>query len=118
MLLPYLVLVALLSGAAALGVRCGRAADAGVVVAEALLLARAVVDVVDVARGPRPADAATYLGYVVVSVVLLPLLLARSAGARLRTSETVRTRHTVAAVACVALVVVVVRQTATAAAAA
>ncbi|MGL5927477.1 MAG: hypothetical protein ACRCY8_00940 [Dermatophilaceae bacterium] len=118
-LLPYLALVALLSGAAALGIRCGRAADAGVVVAELLLIARAVVDVVDVTRGPRVPDAATHLGYVVVSVVLLPLLIQLAMSARSATGtaraprDGSRARHTASALACVVLMVVAARQTTT-----
>ncbi|MGL4175939.1 MAG: hypothetical protein ACRCSN_07655 [Dermatophilaceae bacterium] len=118
-LLPYLALVALLSGAAALGIRCGRAADAGVVVAEVLLIARAVVDVVDVVHGPRVADAATHLGYVVVSVVLLPLLIQLAVSARSATEvertprDRSRARHMASVLACAALMVVVARQTTT-----
>ncbi|MGL4744238.1 MAG: hypothetical protein ACRCXL_07600 [Dermatophilaceae bacterium] len=118
MLLPsvvllYLAFVALLSGAAALGARCSRAADAGAVVAEILLVVHAVADVADVVRGPQPPDVATHLGYVAVSVVLLPLLLAQVASPRGRLIGNARARHAVAGLTCAALVVVVVRQSAT-----
>ena len=70
----YLALVAVLAGAAAAGVRCGVAVRAGVVVGEILLVVQALLDVISYLRGHRPAETATHLGYLVVSVVLLPRL--------------------------------------------
>ncbi len=67
-------LVALLALLAAAGVPCVPALRAGLVVAQLLLVAQALLDGVTLLRGHRPQDPATHLGYLAVSVVLLPLL--------------------------------------------
>ena len=106
----YLGLVAVISVLAACGVRCSRAAAAGAAVAEVLLVTNAALDVVVLIRGHRPAELGTHLGYLLVSVAMLPLLLSqvptpdRSAG-----PVWTRTRHAVLALACAVAVVVVVR---------
>jgi hypothetical protein len=96
-LVAYLAIVAALALAAALGLRCGIAVRAGLVVAELLLLVQAGLALVGFARGHRPAEAATNFGYLVVSVVLLPLL----AGRRLVDgAEPGRSDYVVVALAC------------------
>ena len=69
---------------AAIGVRCGPAVRTGVVVAEVLLIVQAALDVVGIARGHRPPEPATHLGYLAVSVLLLPLLVGRPGRPRAR----------------------------------
>jgi hypothetical protein len=72
----------------------------------------AVLDVARLLGGERPADPLVHLGYVAVSVVLLPLLLRPTRGPVDSASE--RGRHAVVALACLVTAVVVVRQRATA----
>jgi len=105
----YLALVAGLAGAAAAGVRCGTAVRAGVVIGEALLIAQAVIDVVSHLRGHRSGEPATHLGYLIVSVVLLPLLAGRALGE----GEVPRSDYVVVALACGVTIVVVLRLHAT-----
>lgn len=105
----YLAVVAVLAGAAAAGVRCGVAVGAGVVVGEILLVVQALLDVISYLRGHRPAETATHLGYLVVSVVLLPLLAGRALGE----AEVSRSDYVVVALACAVTVVVVLRLHAT-----
>lgn len=105
----YLALVAVLAGAAAAGVRCGAAVRAGVVIGEVLLIAQAVIDVTSYLRGHRSGEPATHLGYLVVSVVLLPLLAGRALG----DGEVSRSDYVVVALACAVMVVVVLRLHAT-----
>ena len=76
----YLALVGVLALLAALGVRCRPAVETGVVVAEIALIAQVLVDLFGLARGHRPAEPIVHLGYVLVSVALLPLLLGRRGG--------------------------------------
>jgi hypothetical protein len=105
----YLALVGVLAVVAAAGVRCGAAVRAGVVIGELLLIVQALLAVISLARGHRPGDAATNLGYLVVSVALLPLLAGRALGE----SEPTRTEYVVVALACGATIVVVLRLHAT-----
>jgi hypothetical protein len=105
----YLALVAVLAGLAAAGVRCGTAVRAGVVIGEVLLIAQAAIDIVSYLRGHRPSEPATHLGYLVVSVVLLPLLAGRPLGE----AEPSRTDFLVVALACGVTIVVVLRLHAT-----
>lgn len=115
-LVSYVVLVGLLAVAAACGARCGRAVDAGAVVAQVLLTVRAGMDVAAVVRGSRPDDLVTHLGYIGVSVALLPLLLGQvAAGRGVADRGPSRARYAVLALACGVLVVVVLRQAETAA---
>jgi hypothetical protein len=119
-LVLYLGLVALTAGAAAAGARCLRAADTGAVVAQVLLVALAVADVSVLASGRRPASMGTHVGYLIVSVTLLPLL-AGPASPLLRPAGQVgdtrggraRGRPAVLTLTCLALAVVVVRQSRT-----
>jgi hypothetical protein len=104
----YLALVAALAGAAAAGLRCGVAVRAGVVVGEILLVGQALVDVVSFLRGHRPSEPATHVGYLVVSVVLLPLLAGQALA-----SEPSRSDFIVVALACGVAVVVSLRLHAT-----
>ncbi len=103
----YCGLVALLALGAAAGVPCVPALRAGLVVAQLLLVAQALLDGVTLLRGHRPQDPATHLGYLAVSVVLLPLL---GALPRRRPAEGPgRADHLVAAVAAGVALVVSVR---------
>ena len=82
-LLTALMIVALLIGAwcfvaAARDRWIGRPHLVGLVVVEAALLAQAIVAVVRIAGGERPEEFATFLGYLVTSVVVLPLAVALS----------------------------------------
>jgi hypothetical protein len=106
----YLALVALVALLAAAGLRLGPAVRAGAIVGELLLLVQAAIVVVAYLRGERPAEPATNFGYVVVSVVLLPLLAGRAL-----TSENgpSRSDYVVVALACGAAVVVSLRLHAT-----
>jgi hypothetical protein len=71
----YCALVAVVALLAAAGAPCVPALRAGLVVAELLLVVQALAAAVSLAGGHRPRDPATHLGYLAVSVVLLPLLL-------------------------------------------
>jgi hypothetical protein len=105
----YLALVTVLAGAAAAGVRCGIAVRAGVVIGELLLVVQALLAMISYGRGHRPGEPATNLGYLVVSVVLLPLLAGRALG----DAEPSRSEYVVVALACAVAVVVVLRLHAT-----
>lgn len=105
----YLVLVAVLAGFAAAGVRCGAAVRAGVVIGELLLVVQALLALISLARGHRPGEPATNLGYLVVSVALLPLLAGRALG----DAEPSRAEYVVVALACAVTIVVVLRLHAT-----
>ena len=108
----YLVLVAALAVLAALGVRCRAAVQTGVVIGELALIAQAVVDVARLARGHRPAEPAVHLGYVLVSIALLPLLVG-IAGGRALDADGPRMGFLVVALACAVCVVVITRMHAT-----
>jgi hypothetical protein len=101
----YCALVAMVALLAAAGVPCVPALRAGLVVAELLLVVQAVAAAVSLAGGHRPQDPATHLGYLAVSVVLLPLPLGLP-GRRGPGPGPARVEHLVAALAAgVALVV-------------
>ena len=85
------------------------AVRAGVVMVRVLLIAQAVIDVASYLRGHRSGEPATHLGYLVVSVVLLPLLAGRALGE----GEVSRSDYVVVALACAVTVVVVLRLHAT-----
>jgi hypothetical protein len=104
----YLALVALLAVLTALGVRCRPAVQTGVVVGEIALIVQAVVDVAGVARGHRPTEPVVHVGYVLVSIAILPLLVGRMGGSPLD-AEGDRMGLLVVALACAACVVVVTR---------
>jgi hypothetical protein len=104
----YCALVAALALLAAGGVRCVPALRAGLVVAELLLVVQALAGAVSLLRGHRPQDpATTHLGYLAVSVVLVPLLLGLPG--RRPPDRPARADHLVAAVAAGAALVVSVR---------
>jgi hypothetical protein len=109
----YLALVGALAVLAALGVRCGSAVKAGVLVGGVLLVIQAGLDLAGWVGGHRPSEPATHVGYLVVSVVLLPLL----AGRALLTGEDGavpdRADFLVVALACTVAVVVAIRLHAT-----
>jgi hypothetical protein len=107
----YCALVAALALLAAAGAPCLPAVRAGLVVAQLLLVLQALVDAATLVRGHRLQDPATHLGYLAVSVVLLPLLggLPRRRAA----AGPARADHLAAAVAAVAALVVSVRLHAT-----
>jgi hypothetical protein len=109
----YLGLVGALAVAAAIGLRCASAVRTGVVVAEVLLLGQAMLAVVGYARGHRPADAVTNVGYVVVSLVLLPLLIGSRLVATGEAAAPARSDHLVVALACAVVAIVVLRMHAT-----
>jgi hypothetical protein len=50
----------------------------GLIVVEAALIAQGVVAVVRIARGEHPAQFATFLGYLVTSLVMVPLVVVLS----------------------------------------
>lgn len=110
----YLALVAVLAVLAAIGLRCGPAVRTGVIVAEALLIGLAAIDLLGIARGHRPPEPATHLGYVAVSVLLIPLLVGRPGRSQTGPSRRdTATDHVVTALACGVAIVVVVRLHAT-----
>ncbi|WP_369140134.1 hypothetical protein [Modestobacter versicolor] len=98
------VALAVLGGlSTALRRRIGSAHTTGVVLLEALLVAQAVVAVVALAGGERPAELATFLAYL-VSVVLLPV-----AGLLWARTEPTRWAGTVVGVAALAVAVMLWR---------
>jgi len=103
----YLAVVAALAVAAALGVRCTAGVQAGMVVAQILLVVQAAVAAATLLRGHRPADLPTHLGYLATSVALLPLLAPRPGGTG--SPPWSRSSAMVAALACAVTAVVVVR---------
>ncbi len=107
-----LVVEAGLALATATGAPLDRASRIGALVAEGLLVVAAVLDVARVAAGHRPDEPAVHLGYVLVSVVLLPLLVRPLADDP--DDDDRRGRQLVLSVACVAVLVVVWRQRVTA----
>ena len=108
----YLTLVGGLAVLGALGVRCGSAVKTGLVVGGVLLLIQAGLDLAGWARGHRPSDPATHLGYLVVSVVLLPLIAGRALVAADGAAPE-RSDYLVVALACAVAVVVALRLHAT-----
>jgi hypothetical protein len=107
----YLLLVAVLAAGAALGARVATAVWTGVVVGEVLLVGQALVDAGTLLGGHRPRELATHLGYLLASVLMLPLLVAGRRGAR--ATPVSRTDHAVVALAAAVTVVVSVRLHAT-----
>ena len=105
----YLLVVAVVAMAAAAGLRCHRAAVTGAVIAQTLLVANAVADLLGLVRGQRPDEPATHIGYLLTSVALLPLLAAIVPN----DSHRPRPLHAALAVACLTAVVVVARLDAT-----
>jgi hypothetical protein len=107
-----LVVEAGLALATAAGSPLDRVSRTGFLVAEGLLVVAAVVDVARIAAGHRSDELVVHLGYVLASVLLLPLL-ARPApdGA---SDDDRRGRQLVLSLVCVAVLVVVWRQRVTA----
>lgn len=89
-----------------------RASRTGYLVAEVLLVVAAVVDVARFAGGQRSDEPAVHLGYVLASVLLLPILVRPVADDAAEDDR--RGRQLVLAVACLAVLVVVWRQRVTA----
>jgi hypothetical protein len=107
-----LVVEAGLALATAAGSPLDRASRVGSLVAEGLLVVAAVVDLARIAAGHRPDELVVHLGYVLVSVLLLPILVRpMPEGA---SDDDRRGRQLVLAVACTAVLVVVWRQRVTA----
>jgi hypothetical protein len=111
-----LVVEAGLALATAIGRPLDRASWIGFLVAEALLVVAAVLDVARIAGGQRSDEPVVHLGYVVASVLLLPILVRPVAddAADDAADDDRRGRQLVLAVACLAVLVVVWRQRVTA----
>jgi hypothetical protein len=110
-----LVVEAGLALATAAGSPLDRASRIGALVAEGLLVLSAVLDVARIAAGHRPDELVVHLGYVLVSVLLLPILVRPVAeGAEGASDDDRRGRQLVLFVACLAVLVVVWRQRVTA----
>ena len=107
-----LVVEAGLALATAIGRPLDRASWIGFLVAEALLVVAAVLDVARIAGGQRSDEPVVHLGYVVASVLLLPILVRPVADDA--ADDDRRGRQLVLAVACLAVLVVVWRQRVTA----
>jgi hypothetical protein len=107
-----LVLEAGLALATAAGAPLDRPSRAGALVAEGLLVLAAVLDVARIAGGHRPDELLVHLGYVLVSVVLLPILVRPVADDA--SDDDRRGRQLVLSLACLAVLVVVWRQRVTA----
>jgi hypothetical protein len=124
--LTVLVVVALvaetgLALATALGSPLDRASRIGALVAEGLLVVSAALDLGRMAAGHRPDELLVHLGYVLVSVLLLPILVRPvaggtdgPAGAGEVSDDDRRGRQLVLSIACLAVLVVVWRQRVTA----
>ena len=108
-----LVVEAGLALATAIGRPLDRASWIGFLVAEALLVVAAVLDVARIAGGQRSDEPVVHLGYVVASVLLLPILV-RPVSDDAADDDDRRGRQLVLAVACLAVLVVVWRQRVTA----
>jgi len=93
-------------------IRCQTAVQTGLVVAEGALSVQAAIDAVRLIRGHRPAEPVVHLGYVLVSVALLPLLVGLSGG-RALDADGPRMGFVVVALACAVCVVIVTRMHAT-----
>ncbi len=121
--LTVLVVLALvvetgLALATALGSPLDRASRIGALVAEGLLVVSAALDLGRIAAGHRPDELLVHLGYVLVSVLLLPILVRPVAGNAEEAGEISdddrRGRQLVLSIACLAVLVVVWRQRVTA----
>jgi hypothetical protein len=124
--LTVLVVLALvvetgLALATALGSPLDRASRIGALVAEGLLVVSAALDLGRIAAGHRPDELVVHLGYVLVSVLLLPILVRPvagnaddPAGAGEVSDDDRRGRQLVLSIACLAVLVVVWRQRVTA----
>jgi hypothetical protein len=106
-----LVVVAALAAATALGAPLERASALGARVAEALLVLAAVVDVARIAGGRTPSEPVVHAGYLLASVLLIPILV-RPLGPD-PSDDDVRGRQLVLTVACLAVLVVVWREAVT-----
>ena len=89
-----------------------RASRTGFLVAEALLVVAAVVDVARMATGNRSDEPIVHLGYVLASVLLLPILVRPVPDDA--SDDDRRGRQLVLSLACLAVLVVVWRQRVTA----
>jgi hypothetical protein len=101
-------------GAALQGREAGAYHRAGLAVLQAAAVVQAGLDVAGELAGHRPAERATHLGYVVASLIIVPIAL----GAAPPTERRGPWDAAIAAVACVAMLVVVLRLRVTWAAAA
>jgi hypothetical protein len=107
-----LVVEAGLALATAAGSPLDRASRVGALVAEGLLVVSAVLDVARIAAGHRSDELVVHLGYVLVSVLLLPILVRPMPDDA--SDDDRRGRQLVLSVACLAVLVVVWRQRVTA----
>ena len=107
-----LVVEAGLALATAAGRPLDRVSRTGFFVTEGLLVLAAVVDVARIAAGDRPDEPVVHIGYVLASVLLLPILVRPVADDA--SDDDRRGRQLVLAVACLAVLVVVWRQQVTA----
>ena len=107
-----LVVEAGLALATAAGRPLDRASRRRFLVAEGLLVVAAVVDVARIAAGHRADEPLVHLGYVLASVLLLPILVRPVPDDA--SDDDRRGRQLVLAVACVAVLIVVWRQQVTA----
>ena len=107
-----LVVEAGLALATAAGRPLDHASRRGFLVVEGLLVVAAVVDVARIASGHRSDEPLVHLGYVLASVLLLPILVRPVSDDA--SDDDRRGRQLVLAVACVAVLIVVWRQQVTA----
>jgi hypothetical protein len=121
-----LLVVAGLAFATALGMPLGRASAVGALVAEALLVLAAVLDLGRMLGGRTPSEPVVHVGYVLASVLLLPILVRPLGAGRSGedapgngpagedpSDEDARGRQLVLSLACLAVLVVVWRQSVT-----
>jgi hypothetical protein len=110
------VLALVVQAGIALATAAGRPLDRvsrpGFLVTEGLLVVAAVVDVARIVAGDRPDEPVVHVGYVLASVLLLPILVRPVPDDA--SDDDRRGRQLVLAVACVAVLIVVWRQQVTA----
>ena len=107
-----LVVEAGLALATAAGSPLDRVSRTGLLLTEGLLVVAAVVDVARLATGHRSDEPVVHLGYVLASVLLLPILVRPVPGDA--SDDDRRGRQLVLSLACLAVLVVVWRQRVTA----
>lgn len=107
-----LVVQAGLALATAAGRPLDRVSRTGLFITEGLLVVAALVDVARIVAGHRPDEPVVHVGYVLASVLLLPILVRPVPDDA--SDDDRRGRQLVLAVACVAVLIVVWRQQVTA----